>query len=122
MLYPRGCAPQHHPYIRGYDPGVPAQGRAAAAGPDPREGQVHGDTGGDRCLADIGHREGIIDHGDSKIVSNLLRFNSLQVSDIMTPCTVMFTLQEAQTVDDGVDKFFTAMATAFFWPTSTTSR
>ncbi len=40
----------------------------------------------------------------------------------MTPCTVMFTLQEAQTVDDGVDKFFTAMATAFFWPTSTTSR
>lgn len=54
------------------------------------------------ALADIGHREGVIDQGDSRIVSNLLRFNSLTVEDIMTPRTVMFALDETQTVDNTV--------------------
>lgn len=54
------------------------------------------------ALADIGHREGVIDKGDSRIVSNLLRFNSLTVEDIMTPRTVMFALEETRTVDDAV--------------------
>ena len=51
------------------------------------------------AMADIGHREGIIDRGDSRIVSNLLRFDRLTVKDIMTPRTVLFALPQDLTVD-----------------------
>jgi CBS domain containing-hemolysin-like protein len=52
------------------------------------------------ALADIGHREGIIDKGDSKVVSNLLKFDRLTVRDIMTPRTVVFALKENSTVGE----------------------
>jgi CBS domain containing-hemolysin-like protein len=54
------------------------------------------------ALADIGHREGIIDKGDSRIVANLLRFDRLTVENIMTPRTVMFALQQDMTIEDTV--------------------
>jgi len=52
------------------------------------------------ALADIGQRHGVIDKGDSRIVSNLLRFDSLRVTDIMTPRTVMFAWHQDATVAD----------------------
>ncbi|MDP2121191.1 MAG: hemolysin family protein [Hoeflea sp.] len=54
------------------------------------------------AMADIGHREGVIDHGDSKLVGNLLRFDRLTVEDIMTPRTVIFALDQATTVGEAV--------------------
>lgn len=51
------------------------------------------------ALADIGHREGVIDKVDSRIVSNLLRFDRLTVESIMTPRTVVFALDQDMTVD-----------------------
>ncbi|MBC7284888.1 CNNM domain-containing protein [Hoeflea sp.] len=52
------------------------------------------------AMHDIGRREGIIDHGDSKVVANLLKFDRLTVSDIMTPRTVIFALDQASNVEE----------------------
>jgi CBS domain containing-hemolysin-like protein len=52
------------------------------------------------ALADIGQRHGVIDKGDSRIVGNLLRFDSLRVTDIMTPRTVVFAWPQAASVAD----------------------
>lgn len=54
------------------------------------------------AMADIGHREGIIDQGDSKVVSNLLKFDRLTVEDIMTPRTVILALDQATTIDQAM--------------------
>jgi len=54
------------------------------------------------AMADIGHREGIIDRGDSKVVSNLLKFDRLTVGDIMTPRTVVFALDQATKIEDTI--------------------
>lgn len=55
-------------------------------------------------MADIGRREGVIDRGDSKVVSNLLKFDRLTVKDIMTPRTVAFALDEQTTVGEIMDR------------------
>lgn len=52
------------------------------------------------ALADIGHREGIIDKGESKVVANLLRFDRLTVENIMTPRTVVFALPQDMTIEE----------------------
>ncbi|MFN7024427.1 MAG: CNNM domain-containing protein [Pseudorhizobium sp.] len=52
------------------------------------------------AMADIGHREGVIDKGDSKVFRNLLRFDRLTVADIMTPRTVVLALEQKSTIDD----------------------
>lgn len=54
------------------------------------------------ALADIGHREGIIDKGESRIVANLLRFDRLTVENIMTPRTVMFALPQDMTIEEAI--------------------
>lgn len=54
------------------------------------------------AMADIGRREGVIDAGQSRIVANLLRFDSLRVEDIMTPRTVAFALEQTMTVGEFV--------------------
>src|SRR5690606_29091316 len=54
------------------------------------------------AMADIGRREGIIDRGDSQVVTNLLKFDRLTVKDIMTPRTVAFALDETTTVGDAI--------------------
>ena len=56
------------------------------------------------AMADIGHREGVIDHGDSKVVANLLKFDRLTVEDIMTPRTVIFALDQATTIDEAISR------------------
>lgn len=45
-------------------------------------------------MADIGEREGIFRKGESQIIKNLMRFNSIKVEDIMTPRTVMLASHE----------------------------
>ncbi|MCO6388556.1 CNNM domain-containing protein [Aliihoeflea sp. 40Bstr573] len=54
------------------------------------------------AMADIGHREGVIDRGDSKVVANLLKFDRLTVKDIMTPRTVVFALDQNTRIDEAV--------------------
>lgn len=56
------------------------------------------------AMADIGHREGVIDRGDSKVVSNLLKFDRLTVEDIMTPRTVVFALEEGTTIAEIIER------------------
>lgn len=45
------------------------------------------------AMADIGQKSGQIDERESKIIRNLFRFDKLTAEDIMTPRTVMVTLQ-----------------------------
>ena len=45
-------------------------------------------------MAEIGAKEGIIRHGESKIIKNLVRFNTIQAKDIMTPRTVVQAAKE----------------------------
>ncbi len=52
------------------------------------------------ALADLGAREGIVDEEESRILNNLFRLGKVQVSDIMTPRTVVFALPASQTVDE----------------------
>jgi len=52
------------------------------------------------ALADIGEKEGHLDQNESTIVRNLLRFQELNATDIMTPRTVMFALPADDTVGD----------------------
>lgn len=56
------------------------------------------------AMADIGHREGVIDRGDSKVVANLLKFDRLTVKDIMTPRTVVFALDQNTTIKETVSR------------------
>lgn len=42
-----------------------------------------------QAMADIGAKEGIIKKGESRIISNLLAFNTVQAKDVMTPRTVV---------------------------------
>lgn len=41
------------------------------------------------AMAEIGEKEGIFKQDESKIIRNLLRFNTIQAKDIMTPRTVV---------------------------------
>jgi CBS domain containing-hemolysin-like protein len=50
------------------------------------------------ALAEIGVSEGAVEKQDSEIIANLLRLNTLKVSDIMTPRTVVRLAPEEQTV------------------------
>ncbi len=56
------------------------------------------------AMADIGQREGVIDRGDSKVVSNLLKFDRLTVEDIMTPRTVIFALEQDAAIADVISR------------------
>jgi len=51
------------------------------------------------ALADVGVERGQIEVGESRIVKNLFRFRELRVTDVMTPRTVVFALQQDQTID-----------------------
>jgi CBS domain containing-hemolysin-like protein len=54
------------------------------------------------AMAELGTREGVIEEGESRILKHLFRFSSLRAEDIMTPRTVMFTLQQDVTVGDAI--------------------
>ena len=50
------------------------------------------------ALATVGAREGVVDASETRIVQNLLRFDALTVSDIMTPRTVVYALPQTTTI------------------------
>ena len=54
-------------------------------------------------MALLGREHGAIDEAESRTMSSLLRFGSLQVSDAMTPRTVMFALRIGGTVGETLD-------------------
>jgi len=52
------------------------------------------------ALANIGHAAGEIDESENRVMKNLLRLSDLQVSDAMTPRTVLFALPSRMTVSE----------------------
>ncbi|MEM8922319.1 MAG: hemolysin family protein [Actinomycetota bacterium] len=70
---------------------------------------TRGEKGGDvsreelAALADIGAEEGVFGHGEARLFKSLLRFESLQVTDVMTPRTVVVAFPETTTAQQLVD-------------------
>jgi CBS domain containing-hemolysin-like protein len=54
------------------------------------------------ALARIGEEQGVFDESEMRILRNLFHFGSLRTRDIMTPRTVMFSLEENTTVRDAI--------------------
>ena len=52
------------------------------------------------AMAELGEKEGIFKGNESKIIKNLLRFNTIQVKDIMTPRTVVLAADENTTIKE----------------------
>jgi len=57
------------------------------------------------ALADIGHRQGLIDETETTTLKHLLRFGRLRVQDALTPRTVMQTLSADMTVGEVLEHF-----------------
>ncbi|MEM9566236.1 MAG: hemolysin family protein [Actinomycetota bacterium] len=70
---------------------------------------TRGETAGDvsreelAAMADIGAEEGVFGDGEARLFKSLLRFESLRVSDVMTPRTVVVAFPETATVDELVE-------------------
>lgn len=56
------------------------------------------------ALARVGGEQGIFDESEMRILRNLFHFGSLRTRDIMTPRTVMFSLEEDTTVREALAK------------------
>jgi CBS domain containing-hemolysin-like protein len=56
------------------------------------------------ALADIAHKEGVFEEGESAIIKNLINFKEIQVKDIMTPRTVMTRASEEITIQEFFDE------------------
>ena len=54
------------------------------------------------ALARVAAQEGVFDESEMRILRNLFHFGSLRTRDIMTPRTVVFSLEENTTVRDAV--------------------
>jgi CBS domain containing-hemolysin-like protein len=54
------------------------------------------------ALARVGEEQGVFDESEMRILRNLFLFGSLRTRDIMTPRTVMFSLQENTIVRDAI--------------------
>jgi CBS domain containing-hemolysin-like protein len=52
------------------------------------------------AMADIGHREGVFQAEESRILKSLFRFGSLRARDVMTPRIVMFAFPATMTVGE----------------------
>lgn len=50
------------------------------------------------ALADLGHEEGVLESHESSVLKNLMKVEALCARDVMTPRTVIFSLDENQTV------------------------
>jgi CBS domain containing-hemolysin-like protein len=57
-----------------------------------------------RALADLGAQQGVLDEDESRLVESLLRFRSMNVSQVMTPRTVIFGLPADETVGEIVER------------------
>jgi len=62
------------------------------------------------AMTNIGERSGLIEEHESRIIRNLMHFNSLQAANIMTPRTVITALEARCTVADAMQMI---LATAF---------
>ncbi|MFP4091399.1 MAG: CNNM domain-containing protein, partial [Cyclobacteriaceae bacterium] len=52
------------------------------------------------AMAEIGTKEGILLSNESRVIQNVLRFEQILASDIMTPRTVMLAAPEVQTIQE----------------------
>lgn len=50
-------------------------------------------------MADMAHEEGVFEENESKIIKNLLNFKQILAKDIMTPRTVMKSVEENTTIE-----------------------
>ncbi len=68
-------------------------------------GETKGDVSREElaALADIGAEEGVFGDQEARLFKSLLRFESLKVSDVMTPRTVVVAFPETATVSELVD-------------------
>lgn len=57
------------------------------------------------AMAEIGMKEGIFRDEESKIITNLLRFNKILAKDIMTPRTVVAAAPEEMTAEEFYERF-----------------
>lgn len=55
-------------------------------------------------MTDMAHKEGVFQENESKVIKNLLTFKQVFAKDVMTPRTVMKTVDEATTVEDFFNK------------------
>lgn len=53
-------------------------------------------------LADIGHKEGVFDETQNKIIQNIIKLGDVTVNKVMTPRTVMVAAQEDMSIKDFV--------------------
>ncbi len=58
------------------------------------------------AMTNIGERSGQIETHEAKIIHNLIRFNSLKATDIMTPRTVVVALNIHMTVSEALEAIF----------------
>lgn len=56
-------------------------------------------------IAEVGQVEGALHEGEYRVIHNLLRLKRIRVSEIMTPRTVVFMLQQDMTVRQALDEF-----------------
>jgi len=56
------------------------------------------------AMTRVASETGVINSGESRILENLMRFNSLEAKDIMTPRTVVLTAKKDETIQDFYDK------------------
>ena len=56
------------------------------------------------AMAEIGVKEGLFEQNESEILQNLLRFNTIQVRDVMTPRLVVKVAPETMTIQEFYDR------------------
>jgi CBS domain containing-hemolysin-like protein len=52
------------------------------------------------AMADIGHKEGVFEESELRVIKNMIAFQNIQVRDIMTPRTVVVAAQENLSVQN----------------------
>ena len=54
-------------------------------------------------MTDLGEKEGVFNEEESRVIQNMLRFNSIIVKDVMTPRTVVLAANENMTIKELFD-------------------
>ncbi len=57
------------------------------------------------AMAQIGQKEGLFKQGESEIIQNLMKFNTIQAKDIMTPRTVVIAENEEMQIKDFFNQY-----------------
>ncbi len=52
------------------------------------------------AMAELGSQQGVFDEGESNILRNLLRFNTIYAKNVMTPRTVMISADETLSIEE----------------------